>query len=195
MNTTRLASSGAASQARRGFVGRPHQAGRAIDDLDLVAGPPAAFSFVSYGSGLIAFARAAGRDDRNAAAGGELVDELAGPVLGLVEQRAFQRFVAHAQAVVDDDHRVQRLAVVEFLLPRGKIGPGQRQAEQQHRRRPQDEQHDVANLQDAAVALQGLPQKVHRRPLHHAIPPAIQQMNDDRPRGAESRPRRRTARR
>ena len=78
--------------------------------------------------GCSRFARAAGRNDRNLAAGGQLVDELPGAVLGLVEQRPVERFVAHAQAVIDDDHRVQRLAVVELFLPtwrrRAERAPG-----------------------------------------------------------------------
>ena len=113
------------------FVDGPPQAGRAIDQVDLVESlQGVVFRFVRIGAE--ALARAAGRDDRNLAAGGKLVDQLAGSVLGLGEQRAFERFVAHAQAVIDQDHRMQRLAVRRTSLAaacrRGGPAPGRKTA-------------------------------------------------------------------
>ena len=105
--------------------------------------------------------------------------------LALASRSPSRRFVAHAQAVIDDDHRVQRLAVVELFFASGKERLGQGQAEQQHGRRAQQEQEDVADLHDPAVALHGFAEEIHGRPLHHFEPPPVQEVNDDRPGGAD----------
>ncbi|HEX5106019.1 MAG TPA: hypothetical protein VFV87_19505, partial [Pirellulaceae bacterium] len=75
---------------------------------------------------------------------------------------------------------MQRLALVEFFLPGGKKWPGQRQAKQEYGRSTEHEEDDVANLQNAAVALHRLPQKVHGRPLHYFVTPTIEQVDNQR---------------
>ena len=66
---------------------------------------------------------------------------------------------------------------------RAKNGRANAKPEQQHRRRAQDQQQDVANLQDLAIAIDGFAQEIHRRPMDDAIAAAIEQVDDQRPGG------------
>ena len=83
-----------------GFVQGARHTGRAIDDLNL--GQRLQGAIFGRRVRTVAGTGTAQRDDGHPAVGRQLVDEPSGPLLGLLQQRSFDGFEAHAQAVVDD---------------------------------------------------------------------------------------------
>src|SRR5205085_1900434 len=99
--------------------------GRAIDDLNL---GQRLLPVIAGEQWIEArrLTRATRRKNGHLAACGQSIDQFPRPPLRLVEQRAVQRLVSHAQTVVEDDDRVQRLPSVKLAMPAGQIGPSQR---------------------------------------------------------------------
>ena len=131
--------------------------------------------------------RAADRQHRNPAPPRQFLDDLPALRLGVVQQRAVELLVAHAEAVVDQQAR-HALADRGWSRPRfraGEVRPGHRQAEQQQAQRPQRHQQQLAPLEDAPAAQHGFAEEVHRRPLHHAKPPPVQQVDHHRGGGSD----------
>ena len=69
-----------------------------------------------------------------------------------------------------------------------KNGWARAKPDEQHRQRPQQQHDQIADLQDPPAALQGLAQELHGRPMHDAVPPAVQQVDDDRDRRRQIAP-------
>ena len=107
------------------------------------------------------------------------------------EQRGPAGLLAHGVAVVENKH--------------GGAGPGragqdihgpaaheprEARAQQEDNQAADRHENQLLNAQASAVAPQRVEQELHRRPLAHPKPPAIQQMNDDRQRNRrQSRPK------
>ena len=125
--------------------------------------------------------RATQRDDRDPAAGRQLLDELRGPGPGVVEQHcSAEPLPAHAHAVVEHEDRVHRPRRCGGA-PGGQERPGHGEPEQRHRRHSQGHEQQVAEPEEGLAPPRGLEQKLHRRPVHLAEDATVQQMNEHRP--------------
>ena len=118
-------------------------------------------------------------EDGHARTGREVVEELVGAALGLVESGNALHLVAHARAGVDDQHRRDRLlaeggeeraAPEERELPdeRGFVlladfGLEEREGEEKDQQHPQGEEQEVAQPHLALVGLLLLHQEAQRR--------------------------------
>jgi len=124
--------------------------------------------------------RGADRDHRHAAPGGHPVDEFLGPASGLVEHGPPELLVAHTQAVVHQQDNVDRLARVHGLAGTHEVRPGHGQAEEQDAQHAHGQQDQVLQPDHAAAAAHRLAQELHGRPLDHAEPLPVQQVDEDR---------------
>ncbi len=129
----------------------------------------------------VAAGRPAERDDGRPAAGGKPLEGVLGAVLRIVEEgAAAEPLAAHAQAVVDDEDRVERAAAGGRGRAEPQERPRHREAEENHGGRPQHEQQEVAKPQERAAPPHRLQQEIHRPPVDLAKPRPVEEMDDDR---------------
>jgi hypothetical protein len=83
---------------------------------------------------------------------------------------------------------MHRLVGMARIARTHEVGTGHRQSEEQNASGPQEQQEQILKAEDTAAATDGVPQKIHGRPLNHPIPLPVQEMDNDRSRHQRQAP-------
>ena len=124
--------------------------------------------------------RAAQRQHRDPASRRQPVDVVLGPLPGLVQDRPVELLVGHAEAVVHQQHGVDRLAGIDRRRGGLAVGLRQRQAKQEDTQGSDGQEEQVAQPEDPPAAADRLAKKLHGRPVDHLEPLPVQQVDQDR---------------